>query len=47
MSLKGRTGDAKFPKSNIKALVVYRSKRIGSTQGAQSKSINEQENANL
>ena len=32
MPLKGRTGNAKFPKSNTKALVVYRNKRIGNTQ---------------
>lgn len=51
MPLKGRTGNAKFPKSNTKGLVAYRSKRTGSTQAeelkAQCKSINEQENTNL
>ena len=51
MPLKGRTGNAKFPKSNTKGLFVYRSKRTGSTQAeepkAQCKSINEQENTNL
>ena len=51
MPLKGRTGNAKFPKSNTKGFVVYRNKRTGSTQAeepkAQCKSINEQENTNL